>query len=233
MKTVLRSRSLPRRCGQDRLQHDLLLVEEHVAGLLPDHLRGVLEQLAVGPVAALADGAQHAEPVAAAEPVVEEGDELVEAVAGEQRVDAEQVGVAAVVELRAVVVRAGRAGTRRRRAGSPRRGTRCGCRRGTAGTGRLRGGVQLVADPTAVDDPDAVGDLGDLGVVPLLELDQHRARRPSWSWPVISASMRRELSGSWNSRKMPWSRKPPWRRAFASALSELRHERSSRLGTGS
>jgi hypothetical protein len=54
--------------------------------------------------------------------------------------------------------------------------------------------------------------------------------RPSRSWPVIIASRRLEVSGSWNSSSSPWSSSPPSSIAFDSDFSEFRQERTSLSG---
>jgi hypothetical protein len=163
--------------GEDRLEHHLLLVEQHVGRLALDHRRGVVEQLLVRPVLALPDAAQHAEPAAVAEVVVEELHELGDPVAGEQRVDAEhvrvpwreqlglvvvgevvQVGAGAQLDV-AVVERLVRVGEV------------------LLVLADLRRGVQRLLEAGAVADRDHVLDPGGLDVVaPLLELDDHRSR---------------------------------------------------------
>jgi hypothetical protein len=94
----------------------------------------------------------------------------------------------------------------------PPDGSPCGHRPGTAGTAPPARRVEDVADPSPVADPHALGHLGGLHVVPLLELDDDggdSGRSVVAPPPVIMASRRRELRGSWYSRRSPWSVKPP------------------------
>jgi hypothetical protein len=159
---------------EDGLERLLLLVEQDVGGLALDHGRGVVQQLLVRPVLPLADGSEHAEPSSVAEVVVEELDELGDAIAGEERVDAEQVRVTRREELRlVVVVEVVEVGAR------PQQHVALverlvGIRQVLAVLADLRRGVEGLLESRAVADGDHVLDRRRLDVVaPLLELDDH------------------------------------------------------------
>jgi len=157
---------------EDGVEHDELLIEQGVDRLALDHRGGVLEELAVRAVGALA----HIAALAPAEPSVQEGDEVVDAVPGEQRVGVEQVRMARMQELgvRVVeeVVQVGARGERDRpvmERGVP-------VREVLQVLPGLRRGVQHLLRPSAVAHDHQLLDVGGLAVAPLLQLNDDRVR---------------------------------------------------------
>jgi hypothetical protein len=142
--------------GDDGVEHDALLVEQDVRRLLADHAGGVLEQLLVRPVGAGAHALQDGQAAACSEAVVQEAGEVVDPVAGEQRVHAEDVGVPRRQQLGALVVQEV---VQERARAEPQRpvGERgVGVGQVVAVLPRLHRGVQDVAQPAAVGHADAL-----------------------------------------------------------------------------